>query len=138
VKWVLLLVAFVAGAGLTWLLTVHRVTRDVPVGGAPDADDRTEDDASGFGGPSSGESSGVAGARWMRDAQDEDALLPDAGLAPVEDASPMGDVAGLGHPEATRALDAGAGNEPPAGTGTDPGTDPGSAADTRPGTRPPG
>ena len=73
-KGVLLLVAFVAGGVLTWLLTVHRVTREV----ASDADADADVDASGFGGPRSGESSGAAGARWMGDAEDEDALLPDA------------------------------------------------------------
>ncbi|WP_323101639.1 hypothetical protein [Intrasporangium sp. YIM S08009] len=74
-KGVLLLIAFVAGGVLTWLLTVHRVTREVATD-ATDASDAA--DASGFGGPPSGESSGVAGARWMGDAEDEDALLPDA------------------------------------------------------------
>jgi len=52
---------------------------DAPEGiDTPDAPDTPE--ASGFGGSRSGESSGVAGSRWMRDAEDEDALLPDAGV----------------------------------------------------------
>ncbi|WP_076258913.1 hypothetical protein [Intrasporangium flavum] len=71
-KAALLLVAFVAGGGLTWLLTVHRVTREI----APDATDATE--PSDFAGARSGESSGSAGSRWMSDAEDEDALLPHA------------------------------------------------------------
>jgi hypothetical protein len=85
VKWLLALVAFLLGGGLTWVLTVHRVTRVLPdtsgeaaVGGdeAHEAGEAAEDeDGSAFGGPSSEESSGEAGARWMPDAEDEDALL---------------------------------------------------------------
>ncbi len=80
-KGVLLLIAFVAGGVLTWLLTVHRVTREVAsdTAGVTDASEASDAaDASGFGGPRSGESSGAAGARWMGDAEDEDALLPEA------------------------------------------------------------
>ncbi len=73
---VLFLVAFVAGAAITWLLTVHRVSRE----GSPDTPDTPDAAvaASDFGGSRSEESSGLAGARWMGDAEDEDALLPDA------------------------------------------------------------
>jgi hypothetical protein len=85
VKAVLILIAFVAGGVLTWQLTVRRVTREVApgAGGATGATEETSEasdtaDASGFGGPRSGESSGAAGARWMGDAEDEDALLPEA------------------------------------------------------------
>jgi len=72
VKGALLLLAFVAGAVVTWLLTVHRVSREVDPGASGPSDDAD------FGGTRSAESSGTAGARWMGDAEDEDALLADA------------------------------------------------------------
>src|SRR6476661_8141463 len=179
-KWLLMVVAFVLGAAITWFLTVKRVTRTVPagdpaaaevfepetvpvvfpggpvagavgVGGGADlvaaagagvlateapgsSDDGGEDDeggededdgddgdeASRFGGahtPAS-EAPGPAEA-WDRDAEDEDALLPElpdvdpsgkddlraggsvdpeAAAVPVADATPNGDVAGVGEP----------------------------------------
>lgn len=49
---------------------------------------------------------------WDADAQDEDALMSESGgrdgLAPVADATPHGDVAGVGQPEVVAALDAAA------------------------------
>ena len=186
-KWLLMVVAFVLGAAITWFLTVKRVTRTVPagdpaaaevsepetvpvvfpggpvagavgVGGGADlvaaagagvlateaagsSDDEGEDDdggeddededdgdeASRFGGahtPAS-EAPGPAEA-WDRDAEDEDALLPElpdvdpsgkddlraggsvdpeAAAVPVADATPNGDVAGVGEPAAVAAVD---------------------------------
>jgi hypothetical protein len=103
VRWLVLLVALVLGAGTTWLLTVHSVTRSLPVGGtrgrggppasggpvtpatrtsAPGA----EPEEAAFGGsatPASVDTHG-AGARWMPDAEDEDALLhPHGSSGPV-------------------------------------------------------
>ena len=83
-RWVVLLVGFVAGAATTWLLTVRRVTRTVPGGdervGADferaDFDD-DDSDAADFGGVATTalvDTHGV-GARWIPDAEDEDAVL---------------------------------------------------------------
>jgi hypothetical protein len=182
-KWLLMVVAFVLGAAITWFLTVKRVTRTVPAGdpsaaelsepetvpvvfpggpvagavgvaggadlvaaagagvlateaaGSSDDEDEGEDDgneddgdeASRFGGahtPAS-ETPGAAEA-WDRDAEDEDALLPelrdvdpsgkddlraggsadpDVAAVPVADATPNGDVAGVGEPAAVAAVD---------------------------------
>jgi hypothetical protein len=101
-----LLIALVLGAGITWLLTVHSVTRALPVGGS-----RGPRGAGGPGGPGRPEGSGVrpssrgaepedaafggaatpasvdtrgAGARWMPDAEDEDALLHPHRSAPPD------------------------------------------------------
>jgi len=187
-KWLLMVVAFVLGAAITWFLTVKRVTRTVPAGdpaaaelsepetvpvvfpGGPvagavgvaggadlvaaagagvlateaagssddedegehdgnedDGDEDDGDEASRFGGahtPAS-ETPGAAEA-WDRDAEDEDALLPElpdvdpsgkddlraggsvdpeAAAVPVADATPNGDVAGVGEPAAVAAVD---------------------------------
>jgi hypothetical protein len=187
-KWLLMVVAFVLGAAITWFLTVKRVTRTVPAGdpsaaelsepetvpvvflGGPvagavgvaggadlvaaagagvlateaagssddedegehdgnedDGDEDDGDEASRFGGahtPAS-ETPGAAEA-WDRDAEDEDALLPelrdvdpagkddlraggsadpDVAAVPVADATPNGDVAGVGEPAAVAAVD---------------------------------
>ena len=63
-KAVLLGVAFVAGGVLTWLLTVHRETREVGPDAAGPTEESAASDASGFGGARSAESSGAAGSRW--------------------------------------------------------------------------
>jgi hypothetical protein len=182
-KWLLMVVAFVLGAAITWFLTVKRVTRTVPAGdpaaaelsepetvpvvfpGGPvagavgvaggadlvaaagagvlateaagssededddggEVDEDEGDEASRFGGahtPAS-ETPGAAEA-WDRDAEDEDALLPelrdvdragkddlraggsadpDVAAVPVADATPNGDVAGVGEPAAVAAVD---------------------------------
>jgi len=90
-KWLMLVVALVLGAGITWLLTVKTVTRTVlpgqptpPDGGeaAPDEAPRHEradegafeDEAAAFGGSETREVSSRTG--WDRTAQDEDALFP--------------------------------------------------------------
>ena len=120
-KWLLMVVAFVLGAAITWLLTVKRVTRVVPTedqapggaGASADAED-AEDEASRFGGahtPTS-DTPGAAEA-WDRDAEDEDALMSDrtheAGgdpsMPPVADATPNGDLAGVGAPDGVAAID---------------------------------
>lgn len=176
-KWLLMVVAFVLGAAITWFLTVKRVTRTVPAGdpaaaevsepetvpvvfpGGPvagavgvaggadlvaaagagvlatevagssegEGEDDDGDEASRFGGahtPAS-EAPGAAEA-WDRDAEDEDALLPElpavdpagkddlraggsadpeVAAVPVADATPNGDVAGVGEPAAVAAVD---------------------------------
>ena len=158
--WLLMVLAFVLGVALTWLLTVKRVSRTVqegagaadessapeltpvvspgePVAGAvgigggadlaaaegagvpaAEADEtsqRSQDEAAvdegGFGGPHTplSESPGAAES-WDRDAEDEDALMPrssvePAVVAPVAEATPNGDLAGVGEPEAVAALD---------------------------------
>ena len=93
-RWVVLLVGFVAGAATTWLLTVRRVTRTVSGGdervdaGFDRADfdradleradvDDDDSDAADFGGVATTalvDTHGV-GARWIPDAEDEDAVL---------------------------------------------------------------
>jgi hypothetical protein len=136
-RWLLLVV--VLGAAITWFRSTRRAR------GTTQPDDAT----AGFGGPRTplSESPGPAES-WDRDAQDEDALMPrpspeqagDAGVvdatadldeasavAPSADATPNGDLAGVGDPAAVAALDdvadaagtdAGAG-EPPSGSGGD-------------------
>jgi hypothetical protein len=187
-KWLLMVVAFVLGAAITWFLTVKRVTRTVPtgdpaaaevsepetvpvvfpggpvagavgVGGGADlvaaagagvlateaagsSDDEGEDDDGGEDDEDEGddgdEASRFSGAHtpaseapgpaeaWDRDAEDEDALLPElpdvdpsgkddlraggsvdpeAAAVPVADATPNGDVAGVGEPAAVAAVD---------------------------------
>jgi hypothetical protein len=87
------------------------------------------DDASAFGGsPSEFSSAPGAAESWHRDAQDEDALLShepepepesesepepeatradvEASVPPVAEATPNGDVAGVGQPQAVQAVDA--------------------------------
>ncbi|GAB3884836.1 hypothetical protein [Terrabacter terrigena] len=89
-------------------------SRDAGVG---DAYEGEVDDASAFGGAPTEFSSQLGSAEsWHRDAQDEDALLArepasevgdvEAHVPPVAEATPYGDVAGLGEPEAIRAVDA--------------------------------
>jgi hypothetical protein len=104
-KWLLMAVAFVLGAAVTWLVTVKRVTKDVPIGSDAGGEDRggegmasteshevtdpiqeggggTEtpvdegEDASRFGGE---HTSSTASPRvgWDEDAEDIDALLTD-------------------------------------------------------------
>ncbi len=115
-KWWLVLVAFVLGLVVTWLMTRRR--EGEPVSGserAVSADERTHvddrlgapstaaaadesrgevDDASAFGGsPSEFSSAPGAAESWHRDAQDEDALLshepePEATRADVEASVP--------------------------------------------------
>lgn len=148
-KWWLVLVAFVLGVFVTWLLTMRRDSEPVPTGEtavsareplaggetrrAPsaepvvDQDHDDVDDASAFGGPPSEFSSEPGAAEsWHRDWEDEDALMtrrptPGAGEAeavvpPVAEATPNGDLAGVGEPQAVQAVDAKAA-EPPAPTG---------------------
>lgn len=103
-KWLLMAVAFVLGAAVTWLVTVKRVTKVVPTGAdagdadqggegmasteAPGATDPAQeggdadtpvdevDDAGRFGGE---RTSSTTGSRvgWDEDAEDIDALLTD-------------------------------------------------------------
>ena len=130
-KWLLVAAAFVLGAVTTWFLTVKRVTRvvseeDQVPGGADrlaaegtgnSADVEVEDvgdDASAFGGAhtAASEASGAAEA-WDRNAEDEDALMtgrtdddaPDLSMPPVAEATPNGDVAGVGDPGGVAAID---------------------------------
>ena len=85
----------------------------------PDESPGEVDDASAFAGsPSEFSSDPGAAESWHRDAQDEDALLshesePEAtrvgvepSVPPVAEATPNGDVAGVGEPEAVEAVDA--------------------------------
>ena len=162
-KWLLLVLAFVLGAVVTWFLTVRRASRTLPVEGpvgtdadaSPDADVAPvvspgapavgavgavgaaelaavvgdgvlstepdapseevpgdagpEEEATRFGGAHTAvsEAPGAAEA-WDRDAQDEDALMPRTSpeVAPVVDATPNGDLAGVGEPDAVAAVDA--------------------------------
>lgn len=129
-KWLLVAVAFVLGAVTTWFLTVKRVTRvvseeeQVPggtgrqaaegTGSSADVEvDDVEDAASAFGGAhtATSDASGAAEA-WDRDAEDEDALMsgraddaPELSMPPVADATPNGDVAGVGDPDGVAAID---------------------------------
>src|SRR6476469_9029754 len=129
-KWLLVAVAFVLGAVTTWFLSVKRVTRmvsaedQVPGGADRQAGEGTgssadveveevEDDASAFGGAhtASSDASGAAEA-WDRDAEDEDALMsgvaddaPELSVPPVAEATPNGDVAGVGDPDGVAAID---------------------------------
>ena len=129
-KWLLVAVAFVLGAVTTWFLSVKRVTRmvsaedQVPGGADRQAAEGTgssadvqieevEDDASAFGGAhtASSDASGAAEA-WDRDAEDEDALMsggaddaPELSVPPVAEATPNGDVAGVGDPDGVAAID---------------------------------
>ena len=133
-KWLLVAVAFVLGAVTTWFLTVKRVTRVVSAedqvpggadrlgadgtGSSADAEvedvENVEDDASAFGGAhtAASDDSGAAEA-WDRDAEDEDALMsgradddaPDLSIPPVAEATPNGDVAGVGDPDGVAAVD---------------------------------
>ena len=132
-KWLLVAVAFVLGAVTTWFLSVKRVTRmvsaedQVPGGADRQAGESTgssadvqieeveevEDDASAFGGAhtASSDASGAAEA-WDRDAEDEDALMsggaddaPGLSVPPVAEATPNGDVAGVGDPDGVAAID---------------------------------
>ena len=129
-KWLLVAVAFVLGAVTTWFLSVKRVTRVVSAedqvpGGADrrpaegtgsSADvqvEDVEDHASAFGGArtATSEASGAAEA-WDRDAEDEDALLSgrvddaaELSMPPVAEATPNGDMAGVGDPGGVAAVD---------------------------------
>lgn len=133
-KWWLVLVALVLGILVTWLLT-RREGAAVPSSGpavsqsepleaaAPSHSSGTGDDEpdvsdpSDFAGAPSEFSSDVGAAEsWDRDAQDEDALLPhepvpaagavEADVPPVAQATPNGDLAGVGEPGAVQAVDA--------------------------------
>jgi hypothetical protein len=122
-KWLMLLVSVVLGAGITWLLTVKRETRTIGPVLAPEprppADEsfatsaNAMDEAAGFGGPATRAPSSELG--WDRTAQDEDALFPhephlpaepvaDPGAArlevtsPIAEATPNGDLAGVAAP----------------------------------------
>ena len=158
-KWLMMLVAIVLGAGITWLLTVRRVTRQVtpaaataPASGEAAAgdevaryeaareeaaageaageaardetardeaapgeaapgktasDDERVDEAAGFGGAVTQESSSHMG--WDRTSQDEDALFPHEApglrpeaqdVPPIAGATPNGDLAGVTAPRA--------------------------------------
>jgi hypothetical protein len=127
-KWPLVGVAFVLGAAVTWFVTVKRVTLVVPAegqvtggAGASEDDGEGEDDASGFGGAHTpvSDTPGAAEA-WDRAAEDEDALMSgrrdeaaqepddepgDMSVPPVADATPHGDLAGVGDPDEVAAVD---------------------------------
>ena len=142
-KWWLVLVAFVLGVLVTWLMTRRGDEEPLskgerPVSASDDADadagERLDgasatavpdespgevDDASAFAGsPSEFSSDPGAAESWHRDAQDEDALLShesereatradvEASVPPVAEATPNGDVAGVGEPETVKAVDA--------------------------------
>ena len=117
-KWLLVVVAFVLGAAITWFLTVKRVTRSVPAGdqtsavapevtpvvspGGPvgeadqahDEADEADDGASSFGGAHTPTSEAVGAAEaWDRDAEDEDALMSEPSEeAPVDQPSDLAPV----------------------------------------------
>ncbi|GAB3071899.1 hypothetical protein GCM10027053_41060 [Intrasporangium mesophilum] len=129
-RWLMMCVAIVLGAGITWLLTVRRVTRQVTLSSAtangsgerpPRADvlgneaamdeaatdEAATDEAEGFGGATTQESSSRMG--WDRTSQDEDALFPHdlhagdrgvTGVPPIQGATPNGDLAGVTAPGA--------------------------------------
>ncbi len=127
-KWWLVLVAFVLGLVVTWLLTTRRDGASVPGRGTAlsegtavsepvDSAEHEADNASAFGGAPSEFSSDLGAAEsWHRDWEDEDALMThepaaDTGetafdVPPVDEATPNGDLAGVGEPEAVRAVDA--------------------------------
>ena len=140
-KWWLVLVAFVLGVLVTWLMTrrgdeepLSTSERPVSASEPADAGERLDgasatavpdespgevDDASAFAGsPSEFSSDPGAAESWHRDAQDEDALLShesepeatragvEASVPPVAEATPNGDVAGVGEPETVKAVDA--------------------------------
>src|SRR5690242_7183862 len=123
-KWLLVAVALVLGAVTTWFLSVKRVTRmvsadyQVPGGAERQAGEGTgssadiqieevEEDASAFGGAHTASSDAWGAAEaWDRDAEDEDALMsggaddaPGLSVPPVAEATPNGDVAGVGDPD---------------------------------------
>jgi hypothetical protein len=114
--WLLVGAAAVLGAAVTWVLTARREAD------RPDGLDRIEptdegDDSSAFGGTPTPPSAQIGPAEgWMRDAEDEDALLahdevdaevaPTVNIPPVRAATPTGDVAGVGEPETVAAVDA--------------------------------
>ena len=114
-RWVLVAAAAVLGAAVTLFLTARR-DADRPEDSVDGSEQAGEGDASGFGGTPTppSEVTGPAEA-WMRDAEDEDALLPrDAleadvaptgHLPPVRAATPTGDVAGVGEPETVAAVE---------------------------------
>jgi hypothetical protein len=119
-KWLLVVVAFILGAAITSFLTVKRGTRVVSAGGQVNVGDDSSadvedvaDDASAFGGAhtSTSEVAGAAEA-WDREAEDEDALMAgrsdDAAelpVPPVAEATPNGDMAGVGDPDEVAAID---------------------------------
>ena len=89
-----------------------------------------DEDWSGFGGTPTEPSTSVGAAEaWDSDAEDEDALLPHDGAAqpaaggagaddlvpPVAEATPNGDVAGVGEPGAVEAVDSIEVVDPPVG-----------------------
>ncbi len=113
-KWLMMLVAVVLGAGITWLITVRRVTRQImPTSALGDdsagdeaardatksgeaaldaakSDEGARDEAAGYGGAATQESSSLMG--WDRTSQDEDALFPhdvQAGQREVTDVPPI-------------------------------------------------
>ncbi|NUO34409.1 MAG: hypothetical protein HOQ27_04985 [Dermatophilaceae bacterium] len=135
-KWWLVLVAFVLGLVVTWLLTSRRDGPPVPSSGTAvseggDSAEREDDDASAFGGaPSEFSSDPGAAESWHRDSEDEDALMArepaaDAGeltsdVPPVAESTPNGDLAGVGEPEAVQAVDAVTIDADPAGADEEP------------------
>ncbi|NUR79910.1 MAG: hypothetical protein HOQ21_05635 [Dermatophilaceae bacterium] len=117
-----MLVAFALGALVTWLLTMRRDSDPVPssasgLSGSERPAEGAADDASAFGGPPSEFSSQPGAAEsWHRDWEDEDALMTrrptpgareaEAVVPPVAEATPNGDLAGVGEPQAVQAVDA--------------------------------
>ncbi|MGW5239016.1 hypothetical protein ACWEOW_08790 [Monashia sp. NPDC004114] len=104
----MMLVAILLGAGITWLLTVRRVTRQVtPSPATAIGSGEPTDEAAGFGGAVTQESSSHMG--WDRTSQDEDALFPHdlpardrevTDVPPIQGATPNGDLAGVTAPGA--------------------------------------
>jgi hypothetical protein len=124
-KWGLALVALLLGVVVTMFLTARRADRR----GVDEEDVAEADDGSAFGGART-EFSVLTGPAesWDRDAQDEDALLsredeapagPAVGTdaTPVAEATPRGDVAGVGEPDAIEAVEAVRVTDDPAGPG---------------------
>ena len=143
-KWVMLLVAVVLGAGITWLLTVKQVSSTAapaPVSEVPRDDEAwddeaRDDEAAGFGGPATDDTTSELG--WDRGAQDEDALMPHgdaqdsreahpsrategrAEATPIAAATPNGDLAGVIVARPTDGADAGPDAQPDSGPGAGP------------------
>ena len=114
--WLLVAAAAVLGAAVTWVLTARRdADRPEDLDRVDQADEG--DDSSAFGGTPTPPSAEIGPAEgWMRDAEDEDALLghdgvaadvaPTVNIPPVRAATPTGDVAGVGEPETVAAVEA--------------------------------
>ena len=121
-KWLLVVVAFVLGAAITWLLTVKRVTRVVPTegqapggAGASAEDDREAEDEASVSveltprrpTPRVLRRRGIATPRTrMRSCLAGRTTMPlTLSLPPVADATPNGDLAGVGDPDGVAAID---------------------------------